>query len=69
MAQMWVDPPQGWRYGFPKPIPDDVKDHRHWLIEHGYPKEIMDKLGEHFYCRYWYEVVDAKAFEGTKDDF
>lgn len=69
MARMFVDPPSGWKYGFPKVIPEDVKDHNQWIIEHGYPKEVMDSYGEFFYCRYWYEVVDAEAFEGTKDDF
>ena len=48
-----IDPPNGWRYGFPKPIPNDVKDVKKWLIENGYPKKIIDQLGEYFYCRYW----------------
>jgi len=48
-----IDPPSGWRYGFPKPIPDDVKDVEKWLIENGYPKELIDELGDYFYCRYW----------------
>lgn len=28
-----IDPPSGWLYGFPKPIPDDVKDVKEWLIQ------------------------------------
>jgi len=49
-----IDPPSGWMYGFPKPIPEDrKKDVKTWLIEQGYPKERIDDLGEHFYCRYW----------------
>lgn len=55
MAQMFVDPPQGWRFGFPKIIPQDIEDHREWLIENGYPEALMDEYGEHFYCRYWIE--------------
>ena len=48
------DPPLGWKYGFPKPIPEDrMKDLINWLIEEGYPKSIIDELGEHFYCRFW----------------
>lgn len=48
-----IDPPSGWLYGFPKPIPDDVKDVKEWLIQQGYPKKLIDDFGEHFYCRYW----------------
>ena len=48
-----IDPPSGWKYGFPKPIPDDIKDARPWLVENGYPQKLIDELGEHFYCRYW----------------
>lgn len=63
-----IDPPKGWLYGFPKPIPDDVKDIQKWLIEQGYPKEEIDSFGEHFYCRYWdepkegtYEHLESKG--------
>ena len=49
-----IDVPSGWMYGFPKPIPEDrKKDSLVWLVEQGYPQELIDKLGEHFYCRYW----------------
>ena len=34
-----IDPPSGWKYGFPKPIPDEVKDIKKWLVENGYPQE------------------------------
>jgi hypothetical protein len=48
------DPPSGWVYGFPKPIPEDRrKDVTVWLIEEGYPKNLIEELGEYFYCRYW----------------
>lgn len=56
-----IDPPSGWQYGFPKPIPEEAfvdengcpKDTRPWLVENGYPQELIDEFGEHFYCRYW----------------
>ena len=48
-----IDPPSGWRYGFPKPIPDDITDHNAWLVENGYPQSLIDELGEYFFCRYW----------------
>ncbi len=50
MATM-VDPPSGWKYGFPKEIPDDVEDFRQWLIDNGYPESEVDFGMKH--CRYW----------------
>jgi len=54
-----IDPPSGWRYGFPKPIPDDVKNVNDWLIEQGYPKSIIEEMGDYFFCRYWEEPSDT----------
>jgi len=52
-----IDPPSGWQYGFPKPIPEDrKKDSLVWLVEQGY--SLIDELGEHFYCRYWEQPDD-----------
>ena len=51
-----IDPPQGWKYGFPKPIPQEVLSHEKtlkWLVEQGYPQEEIDKYKDKFYCRYW----------------
>ena len=57
-----IDPPSGWMYGFPKPIPEDrQKDTIAWLVEQGYPKDLIDSFGEHFYCRYWEEPEKEKA--------
>ena len=51
-----IDPPSGWKYGFPKPIPEDrIKDATVWLVEQGYPQSLIDDLGEHFGCKYWQE--------------
>ena len=50
-----IDPPSGWKYGFPKEIPDDVENIFKWLVENGYPQEEIDKCGEHFHCRFWAE--------------
>jgi hypothetical protein len=51
-----IDPPEGWRYGFPKPIP---KEHQNrvleWLVEQGYPQRRINELGKSFYSRYWVE--------------
>jgi len=49
-----IDPPGGWRYGFPKPIPEEhQKRTKEWLVENGYPQKEIDSYGEYFYCRYW----------------
>jgi hypothetical protein len=49
-----IDPPSGWKYGFPKPIPEERrKDNVVWLVEQGYPQHLIDDLGENFYCRFW----------------
>ena len=49
-----IDPPSGWKYGFPKQIPDDrINDQLVWLVEEGYPQKEIDNLGEYFFCRTW----------------
>jgi hypothetical protein len=49
-----IDPPQGWRYGFPKVFDcDENEDVNTWLINNGYPKQLIEQLGEHFHCRFW----------------
>jgi hypothetical protein len=56
-----IDPPGGWKYGFPKAVPkkfDDWEEQKQWLISEGYPEKEIDKMGEHFYCRHWEEVVE-----------
>jgi hypothetical protein len=50
-----IDPPSGWKYGFPKAIPEDVENTRDWLIQNGYPQAEIDKLGDSFFVRGWWE--------------
>lgn len=50
----WIDPPSGWKYGFPKPIPENITNTIEWLVENGYPETEIEKLGEYFFCRYYY---------------
>ena len=38
----YIDPPSGWRFGFPKEFPDDVEDVNKWLVENGYPQSKVD---------------------------
>lgn len=57
MKVMMCDPPSGWKYGFPKPIPEEVKDVKAWLVSEGYPQAMIDSMPKHFYCRYWEEEI------------
>ena len=46
-----VDPsPEGWRYGFPKECPEDVKDLGEWAVANGYPRQHL----EYAIFRQWY---------------
>ena len=50
------DPPSGWKYGFPKPLPKEVHKNNNtleWLVSEGYPQSEIDACGDHFYVRYW----------------
>jgi hypothetical protein len=42
--EILIDPPEGWRYGFPKPCPEfhDLKFNlNEWLLANGYPEENL----------------------------
>ena len=46
-----IDPPEGWKYGFPKQLPDNVENIIDWLIRNGYPKQLIESYGDSFYYR------------------
>lgn len=50
----YVDPPSGWKYGFPK-VWDSEKDKpvEEWLVEQGYPKKIVDEFPDGIPYRLW----------------
>lgn len=54
MAKLWIDPPGGWKIGFPKVWDsDEHPDIRVWLVDNGYTGSI-----NHVRC--WnYEDEDA----------
>lgn len=51
---VWMDPPSGWRYGFPKlydcQADQDLYD---WLVAQGYPQQEIEAMGEYFFMRSW----------------
>jgi len=49
--RIMIDPPSGWKYGFPKVIPEDMTDLRQWFIDSGYPESEVDFAMKH--CRQW----------------
>jgi len=56
---IWVDPPGGWRYGFPA-IYDPEKDGQmsEWIVKKGYPLLTIKEYGESWAVRCW--PVEAK---------
>lgn len=50
-----IDPPSGWRYGFPKILPQELVGNTEalskWLVSNGYPKEDIELALQ--YSRYW----------------
>lgn len=58
---MWVDPPSGWLFGFPKKW-DGVGNLNQWIIEQGYSEKLMKQHGKYFYVRMW-EVKDEGSTE------
>lgn len=55
---IWCDPPSGWKFGFPKPVPENVLSggkFEEWLTSEGYPDKLRESLGENFPCRFWEE--------------
>ena len=48
-----VDPPSGWKYGFPAPLEEDYAEQ---LRKAGYPEEAMPMAMKH--SRYWEEEID-----------
>jgi hypothetical protein len=51
-----VDPPSGWKYGFPKAKPDDATHLIAWLLSEGYPQSEIDKMGNTLFIRTWEEM-------------
>lgn len=45
MTRVYVDPPGGWVYGFPKELPSEYHNDKNfdlhkWLYEQGYPEKV-----------------------------
>jgi len=59
MKTTWVDPPKGWKYGFPKSLPNPLPEPwslNLWLMSECYPMAEFANFGDNFndYVRVWY---------------
>jgi len=53
--KIWVDPPSGWRYGFPRVYNENTDGPiLEWMVKCGYPQPLIDDYGDHFYMRQWH---------------
>lgn len=57
MKILVVDPPSGWKYGFPKEVPLEESPCEEWFLANGYPKELINQ-GMLKYLRFWYKEVE-----------
>ncbi len=50
-----IDPPSGWKYGFPKAVTQEqyklITDLKQWCIDNGYPKEEAHSYGDYFHIQ------------------
>ena len=53
-SMIWVDPPEGWKYGFPA-IYDPEKDGQmsEWIVRKGYPLLTIKEYGDAWAVRCW----------------
>lgn len=62
---MWVDPPEGWKYGFPA-IYDPETDGQlsDWVVRKGYPLLTIKEYGTAWAVRCWpVEVKPSDEFD------
>lgn len=61
--KIMIDPPNGWRYGFPKEFnPARDGDVRMWLVANGYPQHEIDSCKSAFTVRSWMVHEDKPDF-------
>ena len=61
--KIMVDPPNGWRYGFPKQFnPSRDGNIREWLVANGYPQQEIDSFKSAFTVRSWIVPEDKPDF-------
>jgi hypothetical protein len=62
---LMIDPPEGWRYGFPKPVHEEFHtlgddfDLGKWLLDQGYPEKDIELALK--YSRYWESEIEDES--------
>ena len=52
--KIWVDPPEGWKYGFPAIYdPDADGQLSEWIVRKGYPLLTIKEYGDAWAVRCW----------------
>ena len=52
--KIWIDPPEGWKYGFPAIYdPDTDGQMSEWIVRKGYPLLTIKEYGEQWHIRCW----------------
>jgi len=69
MKVTMIDPPMGWKFGFPRTVPKrletaNMDELSTWLVEEGYPQEVIEGHGKYFYVRFWEKEVEKVCCEG-----
>jgi hypothetical protein len=65
----WIDPPSGWKYGFPRVFDTEKDGGMHeWLVANGYPREEIEDLGKHFYVRQWLTDEEELNVKRSQDE-
>lgn len=52
-----IDPPSGWKYGYPREVPEGA-DLKEFLLANGYPEKMIQLALDH--SRFWYEGEDEE---------
>ena len=52
--KLWVDPPEGWKYGFPAIYnPNTDGQLSEWIVKRGYPISLIQEYGNVWSVRCW----------------
>jgi hypothetical protein len=52
--KIWIDPPEGWKYGFPIIYdPDTDGQLSEFIVKEGYPVSVIKEYGESWAVRCW----------------
>lgn len=66
-----IDPPSGWKYGFPKAVTQEqykeIKNLKQWCIDQGYPKSEADSYGDYFHIQINGDLSFMNDFKSTRE--